>query len=54
MKMKEHFWPVEQERRPSPIRQALVAGVREFKRELVRQEHMRKVRSKPDPFQEKA
>lgn len=53
MRMKEHFWPAEQERRPSPIRQALKAGVREFKRELKRQEHLQKVRDLPDPFSKK-
>lgn len=50
MRMKEHFWPSEQERRPSPIRQALKAGVREFKRELGRQKQAEKARDLPDPF----
>lgn len=50
MKMKNHFWPFEQERRPSPIVQAIKVGLREAKRELTRQKHAQKVRDLPDPF----
>jgi hypothetical protein len=50
MRMKEHFWPAEQQRRPIPVVQALRAGAREFKRELGRQKQAKKVRDLPDPF----
>lgn len=54
MRMKEHFWPAEQTRRPRPIVQAIKVGLREakreFKREVSKQEHLRKVRENPDVF----
>lgn len=54
MKMKESNWPLEQERRPRPVIQAIVVGIREAKRELNRQKQAKKVRDLPDPFKEKA
>lgn len=48
--MKERFWPFEQERRPRPIVQAIKVGLREAKRELIRQKRLRKLRDLPDVF----
>lgn len=50
MKMKEHYWPAEQQPRPRPVFQAFKAAAREFKRELGRQKQAEKVRDLPDPF----
>lgn len=53
MRMKERFWPFEQERRPSPVLQAIKVGLREAKRELTKQQRAQKVRGLPDPFSNK-
>lgn len=50
MRMKEHFWPAEQTRRPRPIVQAIKVGLREAKRELIRQKRLQKLRDNPDVF----
>lgn len=50
MKMKEHNWPTEQERRPLPLVQAFKAAKRAFDHELNRQKQAQKVRELPDPF----
>ena len=50
MKMKEHNWPNEQERRPLPVIQAFKAAKRAFDHELNRQKQAQKVRELPDPF----
>lgn len=54
MRMKEHFWPAEEWRRPRPIIQAIKVGLREakseFKREVNKQKLVRKLRENPDVF----
>jgi len=54
MRMKEHFWPAEQERRPSPVIQALKAAKRAYDHERSRQKQAEKARDLPDPFKEKS
>lgn len=54
MRMKEFFWPFEQERRPRPVIQAFKAAKRAFDHELNRQKQAKKVRDLPDPFKEQA
>jgi len=50
MRMKEHYWPAEQTRRPRPIVQAIKVAKRAFDHELNRQKQAQKVRDLPDPF----
>lgn len=53
MRMKEHYWPFEQERRPSRVIKALKAATRAYIREAERLERAQKVRDLPDPFSKK-